>query len=140
MSISSTNLTLGGLSLSGGLVVGQSVAPRQAPVQEVNPPKTEVVTGKEISPELLQHAVEDANKLFGQMQSDVRFVVDKESNKVVIKLVEPMTGEVLNQYPTEDALAISNAITRVQQLAAERHAAYKSGNNALAGLLFNHKI
>ncbi len=140
MSVSSISAMPGGSPLSGGLATGQGATPRQTPLPEVSTPKSETTVLKDYTPDLLQTAVDEANKLFSQTRSDVRFVIDKDSNKVVIKLVEPATGEVINQYPTDQALAISNAIAHSQQLTAERHAAFKSSSAGFTGLLFKQKI
>jgi len=139
MSVQSTNLIANGATQSSGFVASPSAATRQVTSSDMVLAKTEVKLTGSATPEALQHAVDGANKVLQQTHSDIQFVVDSESNKVVIKLIEPSSGEVLNQYPTEQALAISNAITQVQQEAASRHAAFKSSSNGLQGLLFKQK-
>lgn len=139
MSIQSTNLIAGGTNPSSSFVAIQPAAPRQIPSVKIDSPKIESKSEQVETPDLLQNAVDEANKMFSQLHSDVQFVLDKDSNKVVIKLIEPSTGEVLNQYPTEHALAISNAIAQMQQQTAERYAAFKSSNPALLGLFVKQK-
>lgn len=92
-----------------------------------------------VTPDLLRQAVDEANQVLSQTRPDIQFVIDDESNKVVIKLIEPESGHVINQYPTEQAVAISHAITQFQTQAAERHAAYESGQARILGLFVKHK-
>ncbi len=135
MSIQSMNTLTGGAVQPGGYVPAPSTTSRHGPAVEVQPVEVKEVA----TPDQLQKAVDDANEVFRQINSDVQFVVDKESNKVVIKLVEPGSGEVINQYPTEQALAISKAIAQMQSDIVERHAAFKAAGSGLAGLMLKQK-
>ena len=139
MTIQSANLIAGGAAQSSGFVSSQPIIPHQASSPEIDLPKIVTKSVQEVTPDLLQQAVDEANKVFSQIHSDVQFVVDKDSKKVVVKLVEPSTGEVINQYPTEHALAISNAIAQMQQQTAERYSDSKSSNAALLGLFVKKK-
>lgn len=135
MSIQSMNTLTGGAVQPGGYVPASSMTPRQTLPVEVKEVKVKEIA----SSDQLQKAVDDANEVFEQINSDVRFVVDKESKKVVIKLVEHGSGEVINQYPTEQALAISKAIAQMQSDIVERHAAFKAADSGLAGLMLRQK-
>jgi flagellar protein FlaG len=139
MTILSTNSIAGGLAQPGGFVTSQPIPSLQIASPKVDLPKIEPKITQDAAPDLLQHAVDEANKVFAQIHSDVQFVVDETSKKVVVKLVEPSTGEVLNQYPTEHAIAISNAIAQMQQQSAERYTASKSSSAALLGLFVKQK-
>jgi flagellar protein FlaG len=41
--------------------------------------------------------------------------VDTDSKRTVVKMVDTSTGELLRQYPSETALAISRGIEHFQQ-------------------------
>jgi len=135
MSIQSTGSTTGIFNSSG--FVTSPIVPVREPAPVVDLPKVEVKPAN-AGVELLQEAVDQANKVFNQIQSDVQFVFDKDSNKVVVKLVEQATGVVINQYPTDHAIAISKAMAQMQQNTAELHASFRS-NSGLQGLLFRQK-
>jgi flagellar protein FlaG len=137
MSIQSTGLSTTGIFNSSGFATSPPVQIRQVTPAAVDLPKVEVKPAN-AGVELLQEAVDQANKMFTQIQSDVQFVFDKDSNKVVVKLVEQGTGVVINQYPTDHAIAISHAIAQMQQNTANLHASFKS-NSGLQGLLFKQK-
>jgi len=136
MSIQSTGLSTTGIFNSSGFATNPPVQIRQV-MPSTDLPKVEVKPAN-AGVELLQEAVDQANKVFTQIQSDVQFVFDKDSNKVVVKLVEQGTGVVINQYPTDHAIAISQAIAQLQQNTADLHASFKS-NTGLQGLLFKQK-
>jgi uncharacterized FlaG/YvyC family protein len=142
MSIQSMGSSTTGISNSGGFATSPPVQIRQAIPATVDLPKVDLPK-VEVKPanagmDLLQEAVDQANKMFTQIQSDVQFVFDKGSNKVVVKLVEQGTGVVINQYPTDHAIAISQAIAQLQQQTADLHASFSS-NSGLQGLLFKQK-
>jgi uncharacterized FlaG/YvyC family protein len=139
MSIQSSSFLTTGTVNSSGFVTSAPTQIRQEPAVEVDLPKIEVTPPANGGVELLQEAVDQANKVFSQIHSDVQFEFDKGSNKVVVKLVEQGTGVVINQYPTDHALAISQAITQIQQQTADLHAVFKSNYSGLQGLLFKQK-
>lgn len=132
------NSIAGGATQPSGLVPTPLGSPRQTVSPEMKT-KSAPIAKAVATPEQLKKAVDAANEVFKQVQSDVQFVVDDESNKVVIKLVEPSSGEVINQYPTEQAVEISKAIAQTQTQIAEKHAAFKSADSALTGLIVKQK-
>ena len=137
MSIQNIGSSTTGIINSSGFATTSAGQIRQALPAEVDLPKVAVKPASGGS-DLLQEAVDQANKVFTQIQSDVQFVFDKSSNKVIVKLVEQGTGVVINQYPTDHAIAISQAIAQLQQQTADLHASFKS-NSGLQGLLFKQK-
>lgn len=139
MSIQSTNFISNASVNPSDFTIRPSQEARQASAPVVDLPKIENKPVVSSVPEVLQEAVDQANKVFSQIQSDVQFVLDKDSKIVVVKLVEQNTGVVINQYPTDHALAISKALTQIQQQTAELHANFKSVNSGLQGLLFKQK-
>jgi flagellar protein FlaG len=72
-------------------------SPQQASVEEV---KSAVVT--------INHVVQQTNP-------NLEFSVDTDSKRTVVKMVDTSTGELLRQYPSETALAISRGIEHFQQ-------------------------
>jgi flagellar protein FlaG len=45
---------------------------------------------------------------------NLKFSSDEETGKAVVALVDPVSGEVLRQVPTEEALEVAKAIGRYQ--------------------------
>ncbi|MFZ6753131.1 flagellar protein FlaG [Undibacterium sp. Dicai25W] len=64
----------------------------------------------------LQHAVSSINKSLQDKGQDVRFSVDQDSKRVVVKIIDQNTNQVLRQIPTEQALEISQSLDKLQGL------------------------
>lgn len=62
----------------------------------------------------LQKSLDNINKLLQQSNINLQFNVDKDSQRTVVKLVDSQTGEVIRQFPTEAALAMSRSVDRIQ--------------------------
>lgn len=91
-----------------GTGVGRSAAVDvpQAAVQPVAEPP---------SSEQLKKAVEELNRAMRQSNRNLEFSVDDASNRVIVRLTDAETGEVIRQIPSEETLAISRAIGEFQQ-------------------------
>ena len=73
------------------------------------------VEDKQPSPDQLKSAVESLNKSLTQSNKNIQFSVDSDSKRTVVKLVDTETGDTISQYPTKQALAISQSISQTQQ-------------------------
>lgn len=63
----------------------------------------------------LKSAVAAINQAMRQSNRDLEFSVDTDTRKTVVKMVDTSTGELIRQFPTEEALAISRSIDQFQQ-------------------------
>lgn len=135
MSVQSISAIAGGLP--GDALTRQPGIPQQQVIREQ--PETVLNTAEKIGIDELQKAVNAANEMFSYVRPDIKFVIDESTKDVVIMLIEPETGDVINRYPTEQALAISNAIVESQARAAEQHEAFRSANEQLLGLFVEQK-
>jgi len=61
----------------------------------------------EVSAERLQDAVEKMNELMQSGNRSLRFQVDDTSDRVVVKVLDIETDEVVRQIPTEETLKFS---------------------------------
>ena len=106
------------LAGDGGPVVVVATANAQAqPAVAVVLPQTAVSLVAELSPSAaqLQSAVDSINKALQQSNKNLEFTVDAESKDPVVKLVDSETGDVIRQYPSEEALSIARSIDDFQQ-------------------------
>jgi flagellar protein FlaG len=71
-------------------------------------------TGKLTSSEL-QNMVDGINRTMKQMNNTLQFSVDQESQRTVIKVLDSETGDVIRQFPSDEALAISQSIEQLRQ-------------------------
>ncbi|WP_193496360.1 flagellar protein FlaG [Nitrincola alkalisediminis] len=88
-------------------------------VSSVNAPTTE--EHKVLSIEKLEEAIDKLNDMMRDGQRSLSFSVDDSAEKVVVRVVDVQTSEVIRQIPTEETL---------------KFAEYLEG---MVGLLFNDK-
>lgn len=67
------------------------------------------------SPAELKNAVETLNKVMQQSNQNLEFSVDADTDKVVVRMVDTSTGQLIRQFPSEETLAISRGIEEFQQ-------------------------
>lgn len=63
----------------------------------------------------LQNVVDGINKALKQSNKNLEFSVDADTKKSIVKVVDTETGDLIRQFPSEEALAISRAIDQMQQ-------------------------
>ncbi|HUW26453.1 MAG TPA: flagellar protein FlaG [Gallionella sp.] len=89
-----------------------------APVAVAAMPEAPLVAtpavGQKPSAVQLQSALDNINKALKQANKNLEFSVDENTKKSVVKLVDTETGDVVRQFPSEEALAISRSIERFQ--------------------------
>lgn len=98
------------------VVVAPSNAQAQAAVAPVLP-QTAVnpVAEQHPSSAQLKSAMDRINQALKQTNKNLEFTVDTESKDPVVKLVDSETGDVIRQYPSEEALSIARSIDDFQQ-------------------------
>lgn len=97
--------------------VAGSAAAREtaaAPVAVEKPVDTAKQTDQKAGATHLQKSLDKVNELLAQSNTDLQFSIDKDTQRTVVKLVDNKSGEVIRQIPTEEALAISRSIDRIQ--------------------------
>jgi len=78
------------------------VAAKSADVRKKSEPVTELGPS--------DRALEQINKLLKTQQQALEFSLDKGSNRVVYKLIDTNTGEVIRQIPSEEFLSLSRSL------------------------------
>jgi flagellar protein FlaG len=91
----------GGPSSNGGA---------NAVVNTVQLPQITPVTPQQPSSEQLKNAVDGINRVMLQSNQDLEFVMDPDTNKPVVKMVDTKTGELIRQIPSEEMIAITRSI------------------------------
>ena len=62
------------------------------------------------STQQLKSAVDSINQAMRQANRSVELSVDSSTKKPVVKMMDSETGELIRQYPSEEVLAIAQAI------------------------------
>ena len=75
-----------------------------------------------ITQEAVAAAVQSANAYVQSVSSSLQFSLDQDTGRTVVKMIDTQTEEVLRQFPSEEMLAISKSIDRMQGLLINREA------------------
>jgi flagellar protein FlaG len=76
----------------------------------------------EPEPAMLRDAVRTANEAIQQVTNGIEFSVDDDTGKMVVRVIDANTKEVLRQIPSEEMLAIARAIDSLQGLLISQEA------------------
>jgi flagellar protein FlaG len=68
-----------------------------------------------VSAEALDNAVAVINQAMQDSNQALRFSVDTDTHRTVVKMVDTSTGELIRQFPSDATLAISRGIAEFQQ-------------------------
>src|SRR4051812_35524972 len=92
------------------------------PVQREIPPALPATTQtqtdalaekREPKPEELKAAVHDIQEFVNTVTTDLRFMVDKETGRLIVSVVDSKTDQILRQIPSEDIMKIAKNIDRM---------------------------
>ena len=100
-----------------GVVVATRSNVDAPPSVPVNPPPIAAKPDapQQPTPAELKQALDSLNRTMKQSNKNLEFSVDTDTKKVLVKLVDTETGDVIRQFPSEEALAISRSIEQFQQ-------------------------
>lgn len=84
----------------------------------IDTPKVSVANAQSAAaqptPAQVKDAVDSLNKAMRQINSDLEFSIDKDTKATVVRVVDSSTGVTIKQFPSEEALAITRAVDRMQ--------------------------
>ncbi len=89
------------------------VEPTQTPAQPVassQPPQVPQVNDAQ-----LQSAISKLNQAMTQSNINLEFSIDPSADRTLIKVVDSQTGDVIKQIPSNEMIAIANAIDQFQK-------------------------
>ena len=75
-----------------------------------------------VTQEAVAAAVQSANAYMQSVSTNLNFSLDQDTGHTVVRMVDTETKEVLRQFPSEEMLAISRSIDRMQGLLINREA------------------
>jgi len=100
-------------------------APAPAPVtpaQRATQDNPVFAPAQPVTQEAVVAAVQSANAYVQSVASSLKFSLDEETGRTVVKVIDTETEEVLRQFPSEEMLAITRSIDRMQGLLINRKA------------------
>ena len=75
--------------------------------------KAEEVTA---SPERIQEAVSSIQEFVQSVRRDINFSLDDSSGRVVVKVTDTKSGDVIRQIPSEEALKLAESLSEARSL------------------------
>lgn len=92
---------------------GMSAVATSESAVPVDTPKVSVVNAQS-APAQVKDAVDSLNKAMRQINSNLEFSIDKDTKATVVRVVDSSTGVTIKQFPSEEALAITRAMDKMQ--------------------------
>lgn len=86
------------------------------------PPPPPTPAQQPLSSEGLQQVVRQINDFLKSSASNVEFTLDSRSDKVVVRIVNTQTNQLIRQIPSEEMLAISQSLDQMTGLLLQRKA------------------
>lgn len=122
MPIQNLNVAAQANEVAGSGAVGSVVASKpasassvQAKVKPVEVELPPVAAKQPPSIVQLQRLIDGMNKAMQQSNSSLEFSMDSSSKKIMVRLIDTTTGDIIRQIPSEEMLAISQSIEKMQQ-------------------------
>ena len=101
-------------SSSGAQVQNTGVAP-SAPITPARSSEALLPSGHAAPTESqVRDAIGAANAALKQVTNDLEFSRDTETGKIVVRIVDADTQQIIRQFPSEEMLAIARAINRFE--------------------------
>ncbi|MBI5473873.1 MAG: flagellar protein FlaG [Ignavibacteriae bacterium] len=95
----------------------------QQPEKTAAPPKEEATQKQQqVSQKDIEKVVNEINENLQAMHTELNFSVDKETDTMVLKIVNSKTQEVIRQIPAEDALRIASRLTKLLGILVDENA------------------
>lgn len=85
-----------------------------APVETAKVSVTNAQSAPPPTPAQLKDAVDSLNKAMRQINSALEFSIDNETKTTVVRVIDSSTGATIKQFPSEEALAITRAMDKMQ--------------------------
>ena len=114
MKITNPVETLNSFSRAETVAVVESPAATSRPVPVSEPPRGD------LSAKELADVVQMANKALKLNNSNLKFMMDPDSTKPIVQIVDQETQEVLKQIPSVEMLKIAKALEKMQGVLMSR--------------------
>lgn len=96
--------------------------PSAIPVQTLDAVRQAAASQTKPEIERVTKAVSDINKTIQTLSQNLEFSVEEHSNRVVVKVIDQQTRQVLRQIPSEEALEIARSLDKLQGLLIHQQA------------------
>ena len=107
---------ISGTASAVGLTSDSGPAPVATPTTQISLPQAAAKAAVAAQPTAAQvkSAVDNINSAMHQSNTNVEFSIDQGSKQTVIKVMDSQTGQTITQFPSKEALAVSQMIEQSQ--------------------------
>jgi len=109
--ISSVNIGVGQSSVTGFQGVKDSQPIKQVGSEVVQKSENKQVKS-EPSKKQIEQAIEKLNQSVSDKASNLHFSIDQDLKKVIVKVVDNTTGEVVKQIPSKEAVELAKSLEK----------------------------
>lgn len=109
------------LTARGGEAPAPPPAAAGAPSQAQSAPQVQA-TSQSTSADELGEALARVREALAPVARNLQFSVDDDTGKTVVRIIDSTTNEVIRQMPSEEMLAISRSIDKLQGLLLRQEA------------------
>lgn len=95
---------------------------RAAAEQPAVPPPDNAQPVQQPGPVVLRDAVKAASAAVKSLSSSLEFSIDQQSGRTIVRIVDTGTQQLIRQIPSEEMLAIAQALDRLQGLLIQEQA------------------
>ncbi|PSJ18438.1 flagellar biosynthesis protein FlaG [Nitrosomonas supralitoralis] len=85
-------------------------------------PKAQPDTTNPVQPDQLQKAVNEIEKFAQAASQNLKFSIDEDTGKTVIKVMDATTDEIVRQIPSEEAIDIARSLSKIHGALFNGHA------------------
>lgn len=85
-------------------------------------PKASAGANRPLTEQQLRQIVDEVKKVVDPVAQNLRFSIDNDTGKTIVKVVDAATNEVIRQIPSDEMLAIARAMDRLQGLLLSKKA------------------
>ncbi|MCP5231389.1 MAG: flagellar protein FlaG [Zoogloeaceae bacterium] len=107
--------------LAGGPATRAQSAEAASSIKDAEAPQ-HTATAAPASAEQINQALDEVRNALQPVAQNLLFSLDSDTGKTVIKIVDASTDEVIKQIPSEEILAISKALGKLQGLLVKQEA------------------
>jgi len=92
---------------SAGITTAASAVVQTAPAADRQAPPSQ---------NEIRQALDEVREVLAPVAQNLRFSIDDDTGKTVIKIIDSSTDEVIKQIPSDEIIAIAKAVDRLQGL------------------------
>ena len=107
---------------AGGRSGEVSPAERSGAVSRASDTEKAASQATPVDPKQLERALENIRRVVEPVAHNLRFTVDEDTGRTVVKVLDSATDQVIRQIPSEEVLSIAKALDKLSGLLLEQKA------------------